>query len=59
MVSLHEGRGLHNGAPVHTIEDARVRAGVTERGCRDKPLGVLCHDREFLVATELAHPVSR
>ena len=38
VVSRQEGRGLHNGEPVHTIEDTRVRAGVTERGCHDKPL---------------------
>ena len=37
----------------------RVRADVPREACRDIPPWVLYRDREFSVAIELAHPVSR
>ena len=43
---------------VLTTEDSRAHAQ-PGRGSHDRPPRVLCHDRKFSVATEIAHPVSR
>ena len=46
-------------ALVRTIENLRSHGGVLGEARRNKPPWVLCCDREFFVATELAHPMSR
>ena len=33
--------------------------GNAKSGCRDRPSRVLCRDREFYVATEIAYPMSQ
>ena len=54
-----EGRDMHDlHAYAHDRGLSRAR-GWPGRGCRDKPPGVICRDREFSVAIEIAHPVSR
>ena len=56
-----DGRGAAHttGESVRTTEDLRASAGLPREGCRDRPPWALYHDREFSIATELAHPVSR
>ena len=43
---------------MHKTEDLRLRVGVPGEARHDRPPWVLCHDKEFSVVTELAHPVS-
>ena len=45
-------------APTRTTEDSRACAGVLRKAYLERPPWVLCRDREFPVATEMAHPVS-
>ena len=47
------------GAHVRTTEDPCMRGGVLGKAYLDRPPWVICRDKEFPVATEMAHPVSR
>ena len=48
------------GVLAHTTEGLHARArGVPRKACRDRLPWVLCRDRGLLVATEMAHSVSR
>ena len=50
---------MHDRHPcAHDRGPARMHAGVPGEAHRDRPPWVLCCDREFSIATELAHPVS-
>ena len=46
-------------ACVHDQGPARARVGVPGKACCERPPWVLYRDREFPIAIEMAHPVSR
>ena len=55
----HDRRARVHDVHAYAHDRGLARAcGWPGRGCHDRPLGVLCRDREFSVAIEIAHPMS-